>query len=47
MSDWIIYVGGSMGYDAEQDRNLVFPLDRFRELEEEGFIGELAPVAFS
>ena len=43
----MIYVGGSMGYDAEQDRNLVFPLDRFRELEEEGFIGELAPVAFS
>lgn len=33
--------------DAELDRNMVFPLDRFRELEEESFIGEFAPVAFS
>ena len=31
--------------DAEKDRNMVFPLDRFRELEKEGFIGELAPFA--
>jgi len=43
----MVYARGWMGYDAEQDRNLVFPLDRFRELEKEGFIGELAPVAFS
>ena len=36
-----------VGYDAGQDRNLIFPLDRFRELEKEGFIRELAPVVFS
>jgi hypothetical protein len=45
--DNLVYTGGWMGHDAEQDRNLVFPLDRFRELESEGFIGELSPVVFS
>jgi D-proline reductase (dithiol) PrdB len=45
--DNLVYTGGWMGYDAEQDRNLVFPLDRFRELERNGFIGELSPVVFS
>jgi D-proline reductase (dithiol) PrdB len=43
----LVYTGGWMGYDAEQDRNLVFPLERFRELERDGFIGELSSVAFS
>ena len=43
----LLYFGSWMDYDAEQDRNLVFPLDRFRELEKEGFIGELAPVVFT
>ena len=43
----LVYKGAFMGYDAEQDPNLVFPLDRFRELEKEGFIGELAPIVFS
>jgi hypothetical protein len=45
--DDLVYTGGWMGYDAEQDRNLVLPLDRFRELEEAGFIGALSPVVFS
>lgn len=43
----LVYRGSWMGYDAEQDPNLVFPLDRFRELEKEGFIGELAPLVFA
>ena len=30
--------------DAEKDINCVFPIERFRELEAERFIGELAPV---
>ncbi|HEY77795.1 MAG TPA: hypothetical protein G4O09_01630 [Dehalococcoidia bacterium] len=45
--DNLVYTGGWMGYDAEQDRNIVFPLDRFRELERGRFIGELSPVVFS
>lgn len=32
---------------AREDRNLVFPLDRFRELEERGDIGELNHRHFS
>jgi D-proline reductase (dithiol) PrdB len=38
------------GYDvrgARLDPNVVFPLERLRELEEEGVIGELAPEAYS
>ena len=30
-----------------KDLNTIFPLDRFRELEAEGRIGELAPYAFT
>jgi len=30
-----------------QDLNTIFPLERFRELEAQGIIGELAPVAFT
>lgn len=33
--------------DAEKDPNVVFPLERLRELEREGFIGELAPEAIT
>jgi len=33
--------------DAEKDPNCVFPLDRLRELEREGTIGELSPRAFT
>ncbi len=35
------------GLDVEEDANLVFPLDRFNELEKESYIGDLAPVVFS
>jgi len=38
------------GYDirgAQADANVVFPLDRFQELDKEGIIGELAPDAYS
>ncbi len=38
------------GYDirgALRDPNVVFPLDRLREMEKEGRIGELAPQAYS
>jgi len=33
--------------DAEEDINCTFPMERLRELEREGFIGELAPTAYS
>ncbi len=39
-----------IGYDtkrASADKNCVFPLDRLRELEADGVIGELAPRHFS
>lgn len=42
----LIYKAGSYAYDAKQDPNLIFPLDRFRELEEDHF-GELSQVVFS
>jgi D-proline reductase (dithiol) PrdB len=29
------------------DVNCIFPIERFRELEEEGYIGELAPVNYT
>ncbi len=32
---------------AEQDRNVVFPLERFRELVAQGEVGQLSPRAFS
>jgi len=33
--------------DAEIDINCVFPIERLRELETEGYIGELAPVNYT
>lgn len=33
--------------DADQDVNIVLPLERFKELEQEGIIGELAPIAYT
>ena len=33
--------------DAEKDLNIVFPVDRLRELQEEGIIGELASRHYS
>lgn len=38
------------GYDirgAQADPNVVFPLERLRELESDGVVGELAPMAYS
>ena len=32
--------------DADKDANIVFPIDRLRELEREGFIGELAEINY-
>lgn len=32
--------------DADKDPNIVLPIDRFRELEQEGFIGELAETCY-
>jgi len=33
--------------DAEKDLNIIFPLDRLRELEQEGVIGQLADSHYS
>ncbi|MBI4640471.1 MAG: hypothetical protein HY731_07235 [Candidatus Tectomicrobia bacterium] len=33
--------------DADKDINIVFPIDRFRELKEEGYVGELASTYYS
>ena len=33
--------------DAERDINCIFPTERLRELEEEGYIGELAPLGYT
>ncbi|TAK34687.1 MAG: hypothetical protein EPO21_08845 [Chloroflexota bacterium] len=33
--------------DAERDINCTFPIERLRDLEREGFIGELAPTAYT
>lgn len=30
--------------DADKDINVVFPIDRLKELAQEGFIGEVAPI---
>ena len=33
--------------DAKEDINCTFPIERLRDLEHEGFIGELAPTAYA
>lgn len=33
--------------DAKKDINCIFPIERFRELEQEGYIGELAQTNYS
>jgi D-proline reductase (dithiol) PrdB len=33
--------------DAEKDINCIFPIERLCELEKQGYIGELAPTAYS
>lgn len=33
--------------DADRDVNCIYPIERFRELEQEAFIGELAPINYT
>lgn len=33
--------------DADKDVNCVFPIERLRELEQEGYIGELSPLNYT
>ena len=47
LADLRIYHHGYRDDDADRDPNCVFPLDRLRELEAEGVIGELVDPAFS
>mgnify|MGYP001105062162 CR=1 FL=1 len=44
--DLMVSHGGYDNSDVNKDINCMFPIDRMRELAEEGFIKELAPVNF-
>ena len=43
-SDLMVSHGGYDNGDVNKDINCMFPLDRLRELSEEGFIKEVAPI---
>ncbi len=45
-ADLMVTHGGYDNADANLDINCMFPLDRLRELAEEGFVGKVAPVHF-
>ncbi len=45
-SDLMVSHGGYDNGDVNKDINCMFPIDRMRELVEEGFIKELAPVNY-
>ena len=47
VSDLRVIHKGYNTTDAERDVNCVFPIERFRELEAEGFIGELASPTYT
>lgn len=47
LADLRIYHHGYRDADVDRDPNCVFPLDRLRELEAAGVVGELAPAAIS
>lgn len=47
LKDLRIYHHGYRDSDADRDPNCVFPIERLRELEAEGVIGELADPALS
>ena len=47
LPDLVIRHRGYDHTDADADVNCVFPIDRMRELEAEGFIRELAPVNYT
>jgi len=44
VEDFVINYSYFDHVDADKDINCIFPIERFRELEAERFIGELAPV---
>ncbi len=46
IEDLIVTHGGYDNADANKDMNCMFPLDRLRELAEEGFIKAAAPTHF-
>lgn len=45
-SELMVSHGGYDNGDVNKDINCMFPIDRLRELEKEGFIGKVAPVHF-
>lgn len=45
-NDLMVSHGGYDNSDVNKDVNCMFPLDRIRELAEEGFIGGVAPIHF-
>jgi len=45
-NDLMVSHGGYDNSDVNKDVNCMFPLDRIRELAEEGFIGGIAPIHF-
>lgn len=47
VSDMVITHGHYDQADAERDLNVVFPIERLRELVDEGVLGSLAPTFFS
>ncbi len=46
VSDMMVSHGGYDNGDVNKDINCMFPIDRLRELAEEGFIGGVAPTHF-
>lgn len=46
VSDMMVSHGGYDNGDVNKDINCMFPIDRLRELAEEGFIGSVAPAHF-
>ncbi len=46
VNDMMVSHGGYDNGDVNKDINCMFPIDRIRELKEEGFIKDIAPVHF-
>lgn len=46
VSEMMVSHGGYDNGDVNKDINCMFPIDRLRELAEEGFIGSVAPTHF-
>jgi D-proline reductase (dithiol) PrdB len=45
--DFVINYSYNDHSDADKDINCLFPIERFRELEQEGYIGKLSSVNFT